>query len=104
MRDLLCAQMLLNRKRIVRAALHGRVVGDDDARAALDRRDARYDPRGRRVVVVGAVRGKRGKLEERREPICQSIDALARGQFATLAMPGDCGEPAARTHAREALP
>ena len=36
--DLLGAQVLLDRERVVGAALHGGVVGDDDALAALDRR------------------------------------------------------------------
>ena len=39
--DVLRAQMLLHRHRVVRAALHGRVVADDHAFAARDPADAR---------------------------------------------------------------
>ena len=46
--DLLRAQVLLDREREVRAALHGRVVRDDDALLALDDADAGDDP-GRRA-------------------------------------------------------
>ena len=41
LRDLLRAQVLLDREREVRAALHGRVVRDDDALLPLDHADAR---------------------------------------------------------------
>ena len=42
--DLLRAQVLLDGEREVRAALDGRVVGDDDALAALDDADPGDDP------------------------------------------------------------
>jgi hypothetical protein len=43
-RDLLRAEVLLDRERVVRAALHGRVVRDDHALAALDDTDPGDDP------------------------------------------------------------
>ena len=49
-RDLLRAHVLLHRHRVVRAALHRGVVGDDDHFAAGDAADAGDDARARRVV------------------------------------------------------
>jgi hypothetical protein len=63
--DLLCAQVLLHGHRVVRAALDGRVVGDDDAGRRLDRADAGDDPGARGVVLVEAVGGQWAELEER---------------------------------------
>ena len=63
-RDLLGAEVLLDRHRVVRAALDRRVVGDDHAGRALDPADAGDDPGARRLVVVQAGRGERAQLEE----------------------------------------
>ncbi len=62
--DLLGPQVLLDGHRVVRAALDGRVVRDDDAGRALDPPDAGHDARARRVVVVQAGRGERAQLQE----------------------------------------
>ncbi len=62
--DLLRAQMLLHRHRIVRAALDGRVVGDDHAVLPFDDADAGDDAGAGRIVVVHAVRGERGEFEK----------------------------------------
>ena len=64
--DLLRAQVLLDGQREVRAALHGRVVRDDDALLALDHADARDDPGRGRGAVVQIPGGERVQLEERR--------------------------------------
>jgi hypothetical protein len=50
--DLLGAQVLLHRHRVVGAALHGGVVGDDHALDAADPADAGDHPGRGRVVVV----------------------------------------------------
>ncbi len=81
-RDLLGAQVLLHREREVRAALHGRVVRDDDALAALDHADPGHDPRRRRGTVVDVPGGERVQLEKRGAGVEQPVDALARGQLA----------------------
>ena len=62
--DLLRAQVLLHREREVGAALHGRVVRDDDALLALDDADAGHDPRRGRGAVVQIPGGERVQLEE----------------------------------------
>ncbi len=85
-RDLLGAQMLLHGHRVVRAALDGRVVGDDDARRAFDLSDAGDDAGARRVVVVQAVGGERTELEECRPGIDQPVDAIADRQLAAFPM------------------
>jgi hypothetical protein len=87
--DLLGAQMLLDRHRVVGAALHRRVVGDDDAGRVLDSGDAGDDPRPGCVVVVQAVRRQRTELQERRTRIDQPVDPLADGQLASLAVSRD---------------
>ena len=65
-RDILRAQMLLHRHRIVGAALDGRIIGDDHAFAARDPADAgdrrspnarrRHRGRGRRAATVRETR------------------------------------------------
>jgi len=72
--DLLRAQVLLHREREVRAALHGRVVRDDHALAALDDADARDDPGARRTAVVEIPRGECVELEERGAGIDEPVD------------------------------
>ena len=67
-RDLLGPEVLLDRHRVVGAALDRRVVGDDDAGRALDPADAGDDAGARGVVVVQAVGGERAQLEERASP------------------------------------
>jgi hypothetical protein len=100
--DLLRAQMLLDRHRVVGAALDRRVVGDDHAVGSGDRCDPGHDPRRGRVVAIHAVGSQRGELEERRARIDQPVDAVARGQLAALAMPLDCGGPRRYARARGA--
>ncbi len=81
--DLLRAEVLLHRHRVVGAALDGGVVADDHHVAALDEADARDEPGAGGVAVVQVVRGQRCDLEERAAVVEQALDALAREQLAT---------------------
>ena len=56
--DLLGAQMLLHRQRVIRPTLDGRVVAHDHAFASVDPADARDDSGGRDVIVVHGVGGE----------------------------------------------
>jgi len=85
-RDLLRADVLLHRRRIVGAALHRRVVGDDEHFAPRDAADARDDPGRRRAVVVHVERGGRRELEKRRAGVDELVDPLAYRQLALIAM------------------
>ncbi len=79
--------MLLDRQRIVGAALDRGIVGDDEDLAARDAADAGDEPGGRRLVVVDIPRRKRRELEKRRVGIEQLLDAFAHRQLALRAMP-----------------
>ena len=81
-RDLLCAQVLLHRHRVVGAALDRRVVADDHALAPRHAADAGDDARRGDRVVVHPVRGELRQLEERRAGIEQRAHPLARQQLA----------------------
>ena len=94
-RHLLRAQVLLHRQRVVRAALDGRVVGDDHALPALDDADPGDDPRGRRVAVVEVPGGERVQLEERGAGIAEPVDPLAREKLPPGVVPLDRLGPAA---------
>ena len=88
LRHLLRAQVLFHRQREVGAALHRRVVGDDDALLPLDDADAGDDPgrgRARRTVP----RGERVQLEQRGARVDQPVDPLAGGQLAARTVPLD---------------
>ena len=87
--DLLGAQVLLDRDRVVRPTLHRRVVGDDHAFDALDPTDAGHDPGPRRVAVVQAVGGVGTQLEEGAAGIDEAIDAVADRELAALAVAVD---------------
>ena len=97
------AQMLFYRDRVVGPALHGRVVGDDDALSTADATDSRDDPGGRCVVVVHAVGRERGKLEERRARIDQAVDPVARQELAPRDVTGTCLLRAAKPGAPQCL-
>ena len=88
-RDFLGPEVLLDRDRVVRAALDGGVVGDDHAGRPLDPADPGDDPRARRLVVVHAPGGERAQLEEGRPRVEESVDPLADRELAALAVPGD---------------
>ena len=92
-RDLLRAQVLLDRHRVVGAALDRRVVGDDRRPAAVDPADAGDDPAPRRVAVVELLGGERAELEERGARVAQR----ARPARAAAACRGRCGAARARS-------
>ena len=83
-RHLLRAQVLLDRHRVVRAALDRRVVGDDHALAPADAADAGDDPRARRVAVVHAVGGERRSAPGTARP-CPAAGRRARAGAACRA-------------------
>ena len=94
-RDILGAQMLLHRHRIIGAALDGRVIGDDHAFAPRDPPDAGDDAGGMHVAAIEAVGGERRQFEKGRAGIEQQIDALARQHLAASDMARSCvGAPA----------
>ena len=86
-RDVLRAQMLLHRQRIVGAALDGRVVGDDHALAPRNAADAGDDAGRMHVAAIEAEGGQRRKFEERGARIDQQVDALARQHLAARGVP-----------------
>ena len=67
-RDLLRAQMLLHRHRVIGAALDGRVVADDDAFAARDAADAGDDAGGRHVAVIHVRRPRAARVRGTASP------------------------------------
>ena len=81
-RDLLGAQMLLDRDRVVGATFHGRVVGHDHAFAPGHPADAGDHARAGALVVVHAVGGKRRHLEQRAAGIQQPVHPVPRQQLA----------------------
>lgn len=86
--DLLGAQMLLDRNRIVGATFDRRVVGDDHALATGDPADAGDDAGAGTFIVVHPVGGQRCDLEEGTTRIEQAIDAVAREQLAAIHVTG----------------
>ena len=86
-------QDLAQRPRVGGAALDGRVVGDEQALDALDHADT--GDHGGADLEVGAPRGERAQLEERRVAVEHHVDALARGELAPVAMARDLALPAA---------
>ena len=104
--DRLRAQVLLDRDRVVGAALDRRVVGDDHALAAADPADA-GDDAGRRDArrAYMLVRRQRAELEERAARVEQPVDPVADQQLAAggvllaglvAAAAADDGEPLAK--------
>ncbi|MNS72636.1 hypothetical protein D3C72_1060550 [compost metagenome] len=80
--NLLRAHVLLDRDRVVGAALDRGVVADDHAFLAGHPADAGDDAGARRGVVVHLVRGQLRQLQERRARIEQLLHAVARQQLA----------------------
>ena len=81
-RDRLRAQVLLHRERKVGPAFDGRIVGDDDARTAMDAADTGDEPRGRHLGAIHPVGGEAGELEKRASRIEEGLYAFARQQLA----------------------
>ena len=84
-RDLLGAQVLLHRQRIIGPALHRGVIGHDHHRLALHPPHPGDQPRPRRGAVVEPMRRQRADLEKRRAGIEQHRHPLPRQHLA----PGD---------------
>ena len=84
--DLLGAQMLLDRQRVIAATLHGAVIGDDHAFLAGDGADAGDDAGPHHILGIHVPGGQLGEFEEGRAHIQQPADALARQQFAARQM------------------
>ena len=103
-RDILGAQMLLHRHRIIGAALDGGIVGDDDAFAPRNPPDAGDDARRMHVAAIEAVGGQRRQFEKRGAGIDQEIDALARQHLAARGVPVARGLAAAAGDLFELLP
>ncbi|CAM3728322.1 hypothetical protein NOZE110980_12625 [Nocardioides zeicaulis] len=87
--DRLGTQVLLDRHRVVGAALDRRVVGDDHALAARHPADAADDAGGRDGVVVAvaavhAVGGEGSELQERAAGVEQAVDAVADEELAAV--------------------
>ncbi len=80
--DLLGAQMLLDRDRVVGAALDRGVVGDHQALLATDPADAGDQARGRHLVAIHAEGRELGQLEKGRAGVEQRPHPVARQQFA----------------------
>ena len=98
--DLEAAQLLGHPDRRDRAALHRRLVGDDQALDAADRPDPDDEP-GARGGQVGLVRaGERADLEERGVGVEEQVDALARREPAALVVAVDVLRPAGGEHRR----
>ena len=86
-RDLLGAQVLLDRHRVVGAALDGGVVGDDHALAAGDPADPGDEAGGRRLVVVHPRRRQRRELKEGGRRIDEGVDPVPGQQLAPRHVP-----------------
>jgi hypothetical protein len=102
--DFLRPQVLLDGHRVVGAALHGRVVGDDHALHALHTTDACDDARCGRVAVVHPEGGELPDLQEGRAGIEQLRDAVARQELAARGVFGPRRLPAALGHLRHFRP
>ncbi len=87
-RDLLRAQVLLDRNRIVGTTFDRRIVGDDHAFAAGDPADSGDDPGSGTLVVVHPVGGQRRDFEQWAAGVEQPVDAVARQQLAAIDMTG----------------
>ena len=88
-RDLLGTQVLLDSEREVRAALHGRVVGNDDALHSLHQADAGHHAGPRRLAVIEAICRERRELQEGAAGIDQPLDPLADRHLAAFTVTRD---------------
>ena len=102
-RDLLGAQVLFYRDRVIRSALDGRVVADDHALAARDPSDAGDDAGRRCRVLVHIPRGELRQLEKWRAGIEQHLHAVARQQLAACDVLGARFRAAADRDLRDLL-
>lgn len=84
--DLLSAQMLFDRQRIVRTALHRRIVGDDHHLAPGDAPDAGDDTGGRNRLIIDLVRCQRPNFEKGGRRVEQAFNPFAHKQLAARCM------------------
>ncbi len=83
LRNLLRAQMLLDRHRVIGAALHRGIVAHDHALAPRDPPDPGDHPRAGDVVpVIQAIGSELADLEKGRTRIEQPLDTFSREEFA----------------------
>ena len=101
--DLLRAQVLFDRHRIVGAALDRGVVADDHALGAGHAADAGDDARAGRVAAIHAVRRHRRQFQERGARIDQVFHAVARQELAARGVLGAGGLAAAQGRLRQLL-
>ena len=85
-RDLLGAEVLLDRQRVVGAALDGGVIGDDDAFAPVYAPDAGDDAGRGDVVLIDAPGGELGELQEGRAGVEQAAHPVAGQELAARQM------------------
>lgn len=88
LRDLLRAEVLLHRHRIIGATLHRRIVADDEHLLPGHPPDPGDQPGAGGGVVVHAMRGGRPDLQKRGAGIQQIRDSLPRGHLAARHMAG----------------
>ncbi len=86
-RDILGAQMLLHRHRIIGAALDGGIVGDHDAFAPRYPPYSRYDAGRMHVAAIEAMGRQRRQFEKGGTGIDQQVDALAGQHLAARSVP-----------------
>ena len=86
-RHVLGAQVLLDRERVVGAALHRGVVGDDHAFLAADAPHAGDDAGRRHLALVHAVGGELVELEERRAGVEEGAHPVAGQELAARQVP-----------------
>ena len=82
--DLLSAQVLFDRNRVVGTAFDRCVVGDDHAFATGDSADTGDDACAGALVVVHAVGGQRRDFEQRTAGVEQAVDSVTGQQFAAV--------------------
>ncbi len=87
LRDLLRPQVLLDRQRVIGAALHRGVVGDDDAFPPRHPADAGQDAGRRDLLLIDAVGRKLGQFQIGRAGIEQCPHPVARQQLAAREVP-----------------
>ena len=79
--------MLLDGHGVVRPALHGGVVGHEDALLAVDHPDPGHYARGPGPAVVEPLRCERGRLEEGRARVADLGDPLPGEHLPAVAVP-----------------
>ena len=102
--DFLRPQVLLDGHRVVGAALHGRIVGDDHALHTLHTANTCDDARRGRVAIVHPEGGELPDLEEGRARIEQLRNAVARQELAARSVSDPRHLPAALGHIRHFCP